>query len=351
MWLYTAVKTSDADAQQSLMLRRARLQFAGHMWGKHNKYKLELAFSARDLGFKNGNPTKTPVLSWLMDFTQLRDLSLRFGQYKVGFNRQRVVSSGNQQMVDRSIGNGEFNVDRDIGFELFSQNLRGLNHLRYRLGLYTGEGRDAYQSADFDMMALARIEYLPFGIEIDGKAWKDYAEADLSRSAKPRLAIGAAYVFFDDARLDRGNRGSAPGDGGSTDIGVAELDLIFKQSGCSAQAEIYHRNGDRRAGSAADGAGLAIAETAPRDGFGWFVQGGCLMPSSPIEFAGRYGEVKPLGGAAKSSLGEAYEAGGAVSWYIERHAFKLQADYFRLWGDDGVGAGDNRARVQLQMAL
>jgi len=351
MWLYTAQKSPGDDAQQSLVLRRARLQFAGNMWGKHYKYKAEFAFSARDLGFKDGHPTKTPVLSWLIDFTHIRDLNVRVGQYKLGFNRQRVLSSGNQQMVDRSLGNGEFNIDRDIGFEFSSRDLFGLNRLKYRLGVFTGEGRDAYQLSDFDLMGLARIEWLPFGVKVDGKKWKDYAEADLSRSPSPRLSVGAAYAFFDDARKDKGNRGKAMADGGSSDIGVAEFDFIYKQSGCSAMAEVYHRSGTRNAGSAVDDAGNLVAEQALRAGYGWFAQGGCLLPGRPIEFAGRYSEVKPIGGAAGSALSEKYEAGAAISWYIAKHAFKLQADYFRLWDKDGVGEGDNRVRVQLQMAL
>ena len=97
------------------------------------------------------------------------------------------------------------------------------------------------------------------------------------------------------------------------------------------------------------GAGGAIA--APRNGFGWFAQGGCLLPGRPIEFAGRYGEVKPLGGSEASALKEGYEAGAALSWYIEKHAFKVQADFFRLWGKAGVGEAVHRFRLQLQMAL
>ncbi len=351
MWLYVAQDAYDGRPEQVLMLRRARLQFGGHMWSEDVAYKLEFAFSARDLAFKNGVATKTPVLSWLIDFKHWRDLSVRVGQFKLGFNRQRLLSSGSQQMVDRSIGNGEFNIDRDIGFELFSKDLLGLGYLKYRLGVYMGEGRDAYQPSNFDMMGLARLEWLPFGIKVAGKTWKDYAEADLSRSPSPRLAMGAAYAYFKDARKDRGNRGNMPADGGTTNIGVAEFDLIYKQSGCSVMAEIYHRQGERFAGSELTELGDAIATTAPRNGFGWFAQGGCLLPGQPIEFAGRYSEVKPLGGASKSTLKAGYEAGAAVSWYIEGHAMKLQADFFRLWGKTGAGEADNRFRLQLQMAL
>ena len=65
---------------------------------------------------------ESPLLSYYLEFDYLRDLTVRVGQYKIPFSRQRVISSGNQQMVDRSIANGEFNLDRDIGIDIMRYN-------------------------------------------------------------------------------------------------------------------------------------------------------------------------------------------------------------------------------------
>ena len=46
-------------------------------------------------------------------------LSFKAGQWKVYYNRERVISSGSQQMIDRSMINSYFTVDRQQGVSLY----------------------------------------------------------------------------------------------------------------------------------------------------------------------------------------------------------------------------------------
>ena len=70
---------SGEPAEMGLIFRRARLQFLGNMYGKHNKFKAEFAFSPRDLRFQavDGNtyPRESPLLSWYQEFDHMRDLT------------------------------------------------------------------------------------------------------------------------------------------------------------------------------------------------------------------------------------------------------------------------------------
>ncbi len=93
--------------------------------------------------------------------------------------------------------------------------------------------------------------------------------------------------------------------------------------------------------------GAAIAVEQARKGIGWFVQAGYLLPKMPIEFVGRFGQI--IAGD-DSKLSDQNEAGLAASYYFAQHPFKLQADAFRLWGDD-FSEGTTRARVQVQVAF
>ena len=181
-------------------LRRARFVFQGHAFGKHNQFKLEIDPLRRD----------NVVLDYYLDFTKNRDIQVRVGQYKISSNRQRVISSGNLQMVDRSRINAEFSLDRDMGIDIRSRDFLGKNKMRYVLGVSTGNGLNNPQFTDFAMVYLARVEYLPLGI------FRDYSEVDFART-KPRLAIGATYSFFDNAFRDRGMIGLPFSDGGSAD--------------------------------------------------------------------------------------------------------------------------------------
>jgi phosphate-selective porin OprO and OprP len=358
----------DAEADPKLkhvfQLRRARLQFKGHTFGKHNKYKVEFAFSPRDLGMKNGVPHRTPLLTWYLEFDYLRDLTVRAGQYKIPYSRQRVVSSGDLQLVDRSIANGEFNHDRDIGFDLRSKDLFGLGgYVRYYAGVYMGEGRDfgdKNATPDFKLHYLARMEVLPLG------PFKDYKEADMYRSVKPKLSLGGAYAFHHRSQGLRGVLGTTASDEGTTDYHSANVDYAFKYAGFSSTGEFHWRKGARQAGDATiedpndAAATLPAPVEAARNGVGWFVQAGYLFPRLPLELAARYSAIRGLGTADPGTLFDAsgYTSltqrdalGLGLSYYVAGHPWKIQSDYIRGWDDGDFGKANDLWRVQLQLAL
>jgi hypothetical protein len=285
------------------------------------------------------------LLDWYVHFDHLRDLQLRAGQYKVPFNRQRVISSGDLQLVDRALANGEFTLDRDVGLDLRSSDFLGLDRLRYYAGVYMGEGRDTFKAKNFDMMYIGRVEFLPFGM------FEDYKEADFERSKRPNISLGGAYAFLDGAQRNRGILGDVPTDGGATDYHNVTADFVLKMLGLSVTGEFFYRKGYRDYGEAtvpdAMGTEVPAPRELPRTGIGWFLQGGFLIPRIPFEIAGRYSEVRPFD---TSSLRERHEAGGGVGYYFAQHSLKLQLDYFRNWFDADLVRGTDEVRLQLQLA-
>jgi hypothetical protein len=347
--LYTLEHDEQADeTTHGFQIRRARLQFKGHFFNEHNEFKTELALSPRDMAFEAGTTHRTPILDWYFDFTYLRDLSVRVGQYKVPFSRQRVVSSGDLNLVDRSLANGEFNLDRDVGFELRSEDFLGLGRLRYYAGVYLGEGRDPFETSNFDMFYLGRVEVLPFG------QFEDYEEADFERTLRPRVSLGAAYGFVDGGVGNRGNQGSAPSDGGTTDIHNVTADVMLKLAGFSLFADVYYRQGHRNFGDAVvlDDAGNEVP--APRElarnGLGWSATAGYLVPRIPFEIAARYSQVVPLD-APRSALSRGDEVGGGLSYYFAGHPLKLQLDVFGRFEDGNARNAEEVVRLQLQGAF
>ena len=332
---YTLIDNEEG-VSHGFQLRRARLMFKGNVFVEHNSYKFELAVSPKDMGLKpEGTISKSPLLDWYFHFSQIRDLNLRMGQYKVPYSRQRVVSSGNLQMVDRSLANGEFNLDRDVGMDIRSKDLFGLDMFRYYAGIYMGEGHSSYSEGDLGMMYLARFEMLPMGL------YKDYMESDLNRTTTPKMSIGAGFAYVDEAKRDEGIVGSIPSDGGTTDTLNFNADVGFKYSGLSFEGAYFWREGTRNPGDESP------VEEA-RNGTGFYAQGGYLFAHSNVEVSTRYGQILPADG--ETSLTAENEAGIGFSNYVGEHSLKLQGDLFREWGPDEFSEGENEFRLQLQMA-
>lgn len=65
---------------------------------------------------------------------------------------------------------------------------------------------------------------------------------------------------------------------------------------------------------------------------------------------GRYSAIGRGGFAAnQTSIVDEHEAGGTIGYFIAGHPYKIQADYFHIWSDEG-GTSSDRVRVQMQVA-
>lgn len=309
-------------------IRRMRLLFQGNAMGPKLTYYFQFSFANLDTESDLRLPLRDAYVTW----APARDANFRFGQMKVPFSRQRVVSSSALQMVDRSAVVSELNLDRDIGAQMFSRDLFGLGgKLGYAVGLFGGEGRNRL-GREFGYLYTARIEAWPFG------QFDDIVEADIARSPKPRLAIAGNVGY--NQRTNRAR--STLGDTFSTgDVNYrhAAVDMMFKQRGLSVISEMLYRSADRELRS-------STGTVVTRSGWGGYVQAG-QMVSSRIEVNGRVGRLIPGEGTAPS-VERINEAGVGVSYYPRAHNLKVQGDYFQLRTGEASRLS-HQVRVQLQL--
>ena len=328
----TAGSRRAEETTNNFRIRRARFVFQGHAFGKHNQYKLEIDPLRKD----------NVVLDYYLDFTKKRDIQVRVGQYKISSNRQRVISSGNLQMVDRSIVNAEFTLDRDMSLDIRSRDFLGKNKMRYVFGISTGNGLNNPQFSDFSMVYLARLEYLPLGI------FRDYSEVDFART-KPRLSIGATYSFFQGAdacpwhdrrRFRRRGHGQLPLRLRRRDLQGPRLlgdQRVLLPRGLPQEHRRQHRTSGMR--SLVRPRMHPRDPTAARNGLGWMLQAGYLVPNTRFELAGRGALIKANSKRRATSLTDRYGTTFSVSYYFARHPFKIQADVSQIWEDTfGEGA-------------
>lgn len=309
-------------ASYEFRVRRLRLKLEGFVYNPKVTYKIQLALSRGDMDWdmtqsSSVNTSVNIVRDAVVYYEPIHDLKFGFGQTKLPGNRQRVVSSGDQQFSDRSIVNATFNMDRDFGF--FGNYKK--NYFALAAALTSGEGRNSTQS-NSGLSYTGRVELTPFG-SFTGK--NDYVEGDLEREAKPKLSFGASYNFNDDAVRTGGQLGRDLYS--TTDLKTVSLDMLFKYRGFAVYSEFMQRDASNVITFSPDTSALQTVYA----GTGFLTQVSYLMPSN-WEVALRYAEITPYRSVYDNSVFTSVNLKGnqefmlGVTKYLNGHRFKIQGN-------------------------
>lgn len=319
-------EAAQADRAQ-FQVRRMRLKAGGYMIDPRLTFKLQVAFSGQDV---DGHPESAANILFdaLVNYAFTPDLSLQFGQFRLPGNRQQVISSQDLQMVDRSIVNSAYNVNRDVGLMLQYRLQLGKAQVRSLSAISNGEGRNVLNSAgdinktdNLDLALTQRLEFLPFG-EFKGKG--DYFVSDLLIESTPKLSIGAGYSHNENAIRQKGQRGKLLYE--PRDISTIFSDLIFKYRGWSLLAEYMHTD-SKNPVTELEG-DFRVVEA----GEGYMIQAGKILPSF-WELSARYAQVVP-DDEVEGFQHESEEMLVGISRYIRGHRIKIQSDVGYIVDED-----------------
>lgn len=287
---YTPDKNTYANHAQ---MKRARLKFSGYFINPNLRYKIEYDVVG---GYVRDGLVKYKINNF--DFWA--------GQGKLPGNRERLTSSANLQLVDRSIFNKNFNLDRDVGIQMHHHFYIGNMLIRDIYAISSGNGiLDNKMSEGYAFTG--KIEILPFG-KFTKKG--DYVGADIYRENKPKLSIAAYTNYNKSAYKSKGTIGKNLGV--KTDLLLFGADFIFKYKGYSLLTEYAERN----VKNATENTFLGYS------GYGLNTQSGYVFKNM-WEISGRYSFVRPTQDAFNEGIDD-YTIG--VSKYFMGHSFKIQSD-------------------------
>ena len=315
------------DYQSSIFIRRSRLKFNGFAFSPKLKYKMELALSNRDNGGGNSSNFSNAaniILDAAVEWNFYKNLSLWAGQGKMPGNRERIISSGNLQFVDRSRLNSRFTLDRDVGIMLKNKSQWGNFILRQTVSMVSGEGKNITSGNVGGYAYTFKLEALPFGKFLSKG---DYIGSSIKRNKTPKLAIAAAYEINQRAGRERGQKGDFivdyDGAAHGKDIASVFVDLMFKYDGLSIMAEYASR-------STTDGDANVYALNVDGDmeTIGTYYTGSAINLSAGyfimdgLELAARWTQVNPDEEVARDETQYTF----GVSKYIVGHKLKVQSD-------------------------
>jgi len=348
---FQTLATSNWDAQNglsnpasSMMIRRSRLKFDGFAYSPKLKYKVELGLSNRDQSGASQYTSNAPrqILDAVLKWNFSGNFVLWFGQTKLPGNRERVISSANLQQVDRSLLNSRFTIDRDMGIQLRHHfNLTDTFLVKEIFSMAQGEGRNITKGNLGGHQYTTRLELFPFG---DFASKGDYKGSDLKFEQKPKLSLGFAYDFNNNASKTRSNQGSyMTNDVGyfSTNISTLFMDAMFKYKGFSLMAEYADRKADDVFAKNADG---SLTGDVVQVGNGLNLQSGYLL-SKTVEISARYTNISLDKAITGKGAENQYTLG--LSKYISGHSLKVQTDL--SYTDIGFKTNQLLYRIQVDI--
>jgi phosphate-selective porin OprO and OprP len=338
--------TKKAQDFSKFELKRIKLLFNGYAYSPDLTYKLSINFA----NIAGGTTSNGGLLeeTWT-NYRWLDEVQFRFGQDKVQFGRQFITPSTALQFVDQSVVTNAFVPGYDTGLTIHGKIAGGL--VNYSVAGLGGVGQNTYRTTTDNAFA-ARITANPFG---DVK----YSEADLDTSVKPLLSVGTNFYRDTIYIGETNNLGFAKSTGwygiGSPlmttaqkfstgeplDFNTFGVDTAFKWQGLSATGEYF--TGEAK--------GQVSKHTLRSEGF--YAQAGYFVIPKEVELAYRYSYLDPNRTAGNDHW---VENAAAVSWYINKHNLKLQADYTNVHKQAAIAStsgknatDDQQVRFQAQI--
>jgi len=298
-------------------IRRMRLKLDGFIYNPKFGYKVELGFSAGDLGVIKVGNNENVILDGVLFYKPSKNWTIAFGQTKLPGNNQRVVSSGSLEFTDRTINNSAFNIDRDFGVFLdyseekpngFSYALKG--------ALTKGEGRNWVKTEDDGVALTGKVELFPLG---SFTKHGSTSEGDLIREKTLKWMISGAFSQNNNARRAQGQLGSELFE--TRTMQSLFFDTMLKYNGWSASASYMSRMSD----DPITVNPLDITKTqAVFVGDGIDTQLSYVFPSN-YQVAGRF-STQTVGSEIHSFTPDKDEYAVSLSKYILGHKLKVQTE-------------------------
>ena len=321
------------EENTTLKINRARIKIGGHIYKPYYSFYFE-----QDL--VGGN-----LLDFRIMIEKYPFLKLKVGQWKARYSRERIISSGKQQVVERSIINSAFTIDRQQGVSLYG-NLKnqGAANFSYWASVFSGTGRGAASNDKNTLMYLLRLQWNP------NRQILKFSGSDLQNHEKFVSSIAFAGV----TNTSRYTQFSTSGGGqlsgfeegvdGQYKVDQFLFETAFKYKGISWQQEFHYKNIDDR---------VNLEETTLIGNYfqlGYFFYNTFPDFPKPLEIFARqayYNRNTDISGNNN------YEYTVGCNWFFKGHKNKLTIDFSYLQTNElGVlYSKENRFRLQWDISI
>jgi phosphate-selective porin len=294
------------DKEPVLKINRARLKIGGNAFEKWLKYYWEYELASGNL------------LDFRLMIENYSFFNIKIGQWKVHFNRERVISSGKQQMADRSLINRPFTIDRQQGVSFYG-NLtgKGLLNFNYWLSIFTGTGRGSTKNDDSHLMYMIRTQWNFFGrvLGFEGSDTK-FHKQPVGLIALAGATNRSRYTRFSQAGGGQ-LEGFEEGEAGQYRVNQFLVETAFMYRGFSWQQEFHWKEIDDKINQ------IITSLIGNYLQFGYFFHYAMQWVPKELEIAFRHAIYNPNQALSKN-LQEEFSLD--FNWFFKNHLNKLTAE-------------------------
>ena len=314
------------ETENELELRRGRLKLGGHL------------VSPRLTAYSEYDFVDDRLITLRATYKFTDWLSIRTGQWKSQFNRERVDSSGAQQFAERSIATRPFTIDRQKGIVASGRlGIESRLDTSYWIGRLSGAGRGGSVD-DADGLWLGRLQW-----NIHGRVL-GFSQSNLSQREQRAGSVVVSAVSGKSRYTRFSSAGGGQLDGyteGLSDQYRLEqllLETAWQHRGFSWQQELHWKNVTDRVNATKQKLRGGYAQA------GMFFAEVWENVPEPLELALRFAFYKS---GEISGDRDDREYSVVANWFFHGHRNKLTADFSRL-RLEGTMQDDIESRVRLQ---
>jgi len=294
------------DEHAVLKVNRARLKIGGNAFEKWLKYFWEYELASGNL------------LDFRLMIEKCSFFKFKAGQWKAHYNRERVISSGKQQMADRSLINRPFTIDRQQGISFYGNYAgRGKLNFSYWFSILTGTGRGSTTNDDNHLMYMSRIQWDIFGrvLGFEGSDIK-FHKYPAGLIALAAVTNRSPYTRFSQAGGGQ-LEGFEEGQAGQYRVNQFLVETAFMYSGFSWQQEFHWKEIDDKINQ------TITSLIGNYLQFGYFFHYAMQWVPRQLEIAFRYSIYNP-NRSQLENLREEFSLD--VNWFFKNHLNKLTTE-------------------------
>lgn len=315
-----------APSDTAVAINRARMKIGGHAY-RHVDYFMEYELKNQRL------------LDLRFTLERFDAVQFRIGQWKPEYSRERRDSSSEQQLVDRSIVNRAFTIDRQNGAMLSGHLWKDRRaDSRYFAAFLNGEGAGTFDDGGGPPMTMARWQWNFLGRDLP------FSQSDVDRRREPAASIAAAAVWNRSRYTRFSQEGGGELEGFPSDVAeryeIAQsmVEGAYQHRGMSFQSEYHWKTIDDRVQGGVTRLRGAYAQA------GYFLHERWPSVPAPLEVAIRAAFVDPN---AAAPADRQTELTFGTNWFFAGHRNKITFDTSRI-GLQSPAGDRARWRIRLQ---